>query len=345
MRQQQMRHLPPGSFPPFSRLPVCMPTPLLFIAAVLIWGSTFLVITFQLGEVAPAVSVVYRFGIGAAILFAWCALRRERLWVGWRRQPWLMLQGLLNFGLSYVCTYQAEGFIVSALVAVLFALMVFWNAVGARLFFGTRLTWTTLCAAAVSICGVVLLFSASLAQAWQDRAGASGGTFAFGLLLAILATLSASTGNMVAVKVGRQHDNNVFVTTAWAMLWGMLSVSLWAVATGQPWRLPHSPVYWTAMLYLALFGSVIAFTAYFTLINRIGPGKAAYTGVLTPVVSVLLSMRFEGYRPGPTGFLGMALCLAGVLWAVRAKGSAPATSDEPESATPADLNAATGDHA
>lgn len=322
-----------------------MPTPLLFIAAVLIWGSTFLVITFQLGEVAPAVSVVYRFGIGAAILFAWCAVRRERLWVGWRRQPWLMLQGLLNFGLSYVCTYQAEGYLVSALVAVLFALMVFWNAVGARFCFGTRLTWATLCAAAVSICGVVLLFSASLTHAWQDRGGASGGTFAFGLFLAILATLSASTGNMVAVQVGRQHDNNVFVTTAWAMLWGMLSVSLWAVATGQPWRLPQTPVYWAAMLYLALFGSVVAFTAYFTLINRIGPAKAAYTGVLTPVVSVLLSMRFEGYRPGPTGFLGMALCLAGVVWAIRGKGSTSTASSGPERSTPAALNAATGDHA
>ncbi|MBC7513386.1 MAG: EamA family transporter [Herminiimonas sp.] len=319
-----------------------MSTPLLFISTVLIWGSTFLVITFQLGEVAPAVSVVYRFGIGTLILFAWSVWRDQKLWIGWRRQPWLIMQGVLNFGLSYLCTYNAEGYVVSALVAVLFALMVFWNALGARLFFGSRITWRTLCAAALSITGVALLFSRSLQGAWHPKPGSNSAGFLFGLALAVGATLSASAGNMVAVQVGRTHQNSVLVTTAWAMFWGMLSVAIWALATGQTWSLPNRPVYWLSMLYLALFGSVIAFTSYFTLINRIGPGKAAYTGVLTPVVSVLLSMQFEGYRPGAVGVFGMALCLAGVIWAVRGK-SAPTRGDA--KAAPADLNPATGDHA
>ena len=319
-----------------------MSTPLLFLSTVLIWGSTFLVITFQLGEVAPAVSVVYRFGMGTLILFGWAIWRGQKLWVGWRRQPLLIMQGVLNFGLSYWCTYKAEGYLVSALVAVLFALMVFWNALGARLFFGSRITWHTLCAAALSITGVALLFSHSLDGAMHPKPGSSSAGFILGLVLAIGATLSASAGNMVAVQVGRTHQNSVMVTTAWAMLWGMLSVAIWALATGQAWRLPSEPVYWLSMLYLALFGSVIAFTSYFTLINRIGPGKAAYTGVLTPVVSVLLSMQFEGYQPGAVGLLGMFLCLAGVLWAVRGKG---APAHDTAQATPADLNPATGDHA
>lgn len=319
-----------------------MSTPLLFISTVLIWGSTFLVITFQLGEVAPAVSVVYRFGIGTLILFAWSIWRGQTLWVGWRRQPWLIMQGVLNFGLSYLCTYTAEGYLVSAMVAVLFALMVFWNALGARLFFGSRITWHTVCASAVSVTGVALLFSHSLDGAWHPKPGSSNAGFFVGLLLAVAATLFASAGNMVAVQVGRIHRNSVLVTTAWAMFWGMLSVALYVLATGQAWSLPSRPVYWLSMLYLALFGSVIAFTSYFTLINRIGPGKAAYTGVLTPVVSVLLSMRFEGYQPGAVGLFGMALCLAGVLWAVRGKG-APARVDA--KVTPAELHPATGDHA
>ncbi len=319
-----------------------MSTPLLFIATVLIWGSTFLVITFQLGEVAPAVSVVYRFGMGTLILFCWALWRGQKLWVGWRRQPLLIMQGVLNFGLSYLCTYKAEGYLVSALVAVLFALMVFWNALGARLFFGSRITWHTVCAAALSIAGVALLFSHSLHGALQPKPGSSSAGFLLGLLLAIGATLSASAGNMIAVQVGRVHQNSVLVTTAWAMFWGMLSVAAWALASGQTWSLPSQPVYWLSMLYLALFGSVIAFTAYFTLINRIGPGKAAYTGVLTPVVSVLLSMQFEGYQPGAVGLFGMGLCLAGVLWAVRGKNT-PVRADV--KAPPAVLVAATGEHA
>lgn len=319
-----------------------MSTPLLFILTVLIWGSTFLVIKMQLGEIAPAVSVVYRFGIGTLILFSWCAWHGKSLHMRWRRQPWLILQGFFNFGLTYICTYEAEGYLVSALVAVLFALMIFWNAVGARIFFGTRLSLSTLCAAALSISGVLLLFSHSLAQSWHAIGAADGQHFLAGLGLAIAATLSASAGNMVATHVGRAYRNDVFVTTSWAMFWGMASVSVWVLVTGKTWQIPASPLYWTSMVYLALFGSVIAFTAYFTLINRIGPGKAAYTGIMTPVVSVLLSMRFEGYQPGKIGFAGMALCLMGVLWAIRGKSDA---TDTAARIATADLHPATGDHA
>ena len=324
-----------------------MSTIWLFIATVLIWGSTFLVITFQLGEVAPAVSVVYRFGIGSLIMFAWAFWRGEQIWIAWRQQPLLVLQGLLNFGISYLCTYYAEGTIVSAMVAVLFSLMVFWNALGARLFFGSRITWHTVCAAALSITGVTLLFYRALQGVWQPQSDSNAG-FVIGLLLALGATLSASAGNMVAVQVGRTHGNSVVVTTAWAMLWGMLSVAIWALATNQAWHLPSQPAYWLSMLYLALFGSVIAFTCYFTLINRIGPGKAAYTGVLTPVVSVLLSMQFEAYQPGLVGFCGMVLCMAGVVWAVRGNGVPPPTKTAAGAilkSRPAGVDPATGNHA
>ena len=79
-----------------------MSSPLLFAIASLIWGSTFWAITLQLGDVPPAVSVAYRFGIAAAVLFAWCLLRGDRLRLPWRTQRWLMLQGFLTFCLSYL---------------------------------------------------------------------------------------------------------------------------------------------------------------------------------------------------------------------------------------------------
>jgi drug/metabolite transporter (DMT)-like permease len=104
-----------------------MSSPLLFIIACLIWGSTFFAITLQLGEVPPAVSVVYRFALASAVLFAWCAVRGDRLLLPWRTQRWLMLQGCATFAVSYICTYTSEQYLVSGLVAVLFALMVFWN--------------------------------------------------------------------------------------------------------------------------------------------------------------------------------------------------------------------------
>ena len=292
-----------------------MSSPLLFIIACLIWGSTFWAITLQLGDVAPAVSVVYRFGLASATLFAWCALRGDTLRLPWRAQKWMLLQGLASFALSYVCTYSSEQYLVSALVSVLFALMVFWTPLLNRIAFGTPITWSTCCAAFVSICGIVLLFYQSIGAALQDILGGGNGHFLLGFMLALVATISSTVGNALVMKV-REHSGNVMLTMAWTMLWGTLMVAAWAIATGQSWQLPTRPSYWMGLIYLAIFGSVIAFSAYFTLIARIGTQKTVYIGVVTPVISVLLSVQFEHYRPAAIEWLGMLLCLSSVAWAL-----------------------------
>ena len=293
-----------------------MSSPLLFALASVIWGSTFFAITLQLGEVAPAVSVAYRFGLASAVLFGWCLLRGESLRLPRPAVRWVMLQGFFTFALSYVCTYTSEQYLVSALVAVLFALMVFWNPLCSRIAFGTPITWRTWAAGMVAITGVAMLFFHSIADAWADIVRGGAGSFLFGLALAITATIASSAGNVVVSKI-REQSSNLFLTMAWSMLCGTVMVVLWALATGQQFTLPHAPRYWAGLLYLSLFGSVIAFAAYFTLINRIGSQKAVYIGVVTPVISLLLSMQLEHYRPGPLEFLGMFLCLASVAWAVR----------------------------
>ena len=112
-----------------------MSSPVLFIIASLIWGSTFWAITLQLGHTAPAVSVAYRFFLAAAALFAICLVRRDSLRLPWRTHRWMALQGGLTFGISYICTYESEQHIVSGLVAVMFALMVFWTPIWSRVFF------------------------------------------------------------------------------------------------------------------------------------------------------------------------------------------------------------------
>lgn len=293
-----------------------MSSPLLFVIASLIWGSTFWAITLQLGDVAPAVSIVYRFGLAAATLFAWCLVRGDRLRLPWPAQRWLLVQGFFSFALSYICTYNAERFLVSALVAVLFALMVFWNPICSRIAFGTPIAWRTWAAGLVAITGVTMLFSHSLGTAWKDIGSGGNGTFLLGLALALTATIASSAGNVVVSKV-REHSGNLLLTMAWSMFWGTCMVACWALASGASFTLPPAPRYWGGLLYLSIFGSVIAFACYFTLINRIGSQKAVYIGVVTPVISVLLSMQLEDYRPGAIEVLGMIVCLGSVAWAVR----------------------------
>lgn len=302
-----------------------MPSSLLFTTAALIWGSTFWAITLELGEAPPAVSVAYRFGLAAVALFLACAVRRDKLLLPWRTQRWMMLQGFLTFGVSYVCTYNAEQFVVSALVAVLFALMVFWTPICARLMLGTPLSARTWTAGLAAMGGVTMLFWHSIGSALHDMSKGGAGGFLVGAMLAVVASISASAGSVVVTKV-REQSSNLILTMAWSMLWGALFVAAFALATGQPFVLPARASYYAGLVYLALFGSVIAFFAYFTLINRIGSHKAVYTTVISPVISVLLSVRFEHFRPGAIELLGIVVCLASVAWALRTPAAKPAAS-------------------
>lgn len=302
-----------------------MPSYVLFTIASLIWGSTFWAITLQLGEVPPAVSVVYRFALASMTLFAWCLLRGDKLRLPWRVQRWTLLQGFFTFGLSYVCTYNAEQYVVSALVAVLFALMVFWTPICARIAFGTPIPLRTWGAGVAAMAGVLLLFWHAIGNALHDIKGGGQGHFLLGLLLGIGASVASSAGSVVVAKV-REQSSNLLLTTGWSMFWGASMVAIWCLATGQEFIIPRAPSYVFGLLHLSIFGSVVAFICYFTLINRIGSSKAVYIGVITPVLSVLLSIKLEGYRPGLVEWLGMAVCLGSVAWAMRGPAAKPAPS-------------------
>ncbi|WMW81439.1 EamA family transporter [Undibacterium cyanobacteriorum] len=307
-----------------------MPSYLLFIIASLIWGSTFWAITQQLGQVAPAVSVAYRFGLAAACLFAWCIWRGHKIKLPWRQHRWLMLHGFCTFSLSYVCTYSSEQYVVSALVAVLFSLMVIWSPILERIFLGRALSAQIWLAASVSIGGVILLFYPTLRENFgsgHPLAPAELHHFVFGIALALTATLASTFGNLVVIKV-RELNQDVLGTMAWAMAWGTFFISLYAIFKGESWSIPHTLQYWGALLYLSIFGSVIAFACYFTLINRIGAQKTVFIGVITPLISVLLSIQLENYRPGWIEWLGMLLCLSGVAWAMLGKKVSPRLTAE-----------------
>lgn len=302
-----------------------MPSYALFTLASLIWGSTFFAITLELGEVPPAVSVVYRFALASLTLFAVCLLRGDKLRLPWRVQRWAVLQAFFIFGLSYVCTYNAEQYVVSALVAVLFALMVFWTPILSRLAFGTPIPRRTWGAGAAAIGGVTLLFWHAIGAALRDLHQGGQGHFLLGLLLGIVASIVSSAGSIVVGKV-REESNNLVLTTGWSMFWGACMVAAWCFATGQPFIIPRTASYVLGLLHLSIFGSVVAFICYFTLINRIGSNKAVYIGVITPVISVLLSIKLEHYRPGPAEWLGMAVCLGSVAWALRSPAAKPIPS-------------------
>jgi drug/metabolite transporter (DMT)-like permease len=274
----------------------------LFAIASLIWGSTWLAITFQLGSVAPEASVVYRFALAAALLAAWCFVTGRSLRFSLSQHGWLAAQGTFLFGLNYLGVYWAEQHVASGLVAVLFSLIVFFNLIGARMVFAARIARRTLAAAVLGVGGVVLMF-------WNALSAGSA-TAPLGIGFALGATVLASAGNLIAAR-NQRHGLPVLPSVAWGMAYGALAIALVAVAEGVAWEFDGGARYVLSLLYLAVFGSIVAFGAYLTLLGTIGPARAGYVGVAVPLVALAMSTVFERYEWTLTALAGAGLCVAG----------------------------------
>lgn len=282
----------------------------LFVITSAIWGSTWLAIKYQLTGVAPEVSVAYRFALAAALLAAWCLASGRSLRFSRRDHAHLAAVGVTLFGLNYIGIYWAERFVTSGLVAVLFSTIVFLNPIGMRMFFGTPLTVRTFIAAALGVAGVALLFLPELVQA------RGGGATAYGVAFGLGSTIIASGGNLIAQR-NQRAGIPTLAGNAWGMAYGTLVAVVAAGVQGLEWRFDTGLGYLASLAYLALFGSVVAFGAYLTLLKRIGAARAAYTAVTTPVIALALSTVFEGYRWTWVGALGVVLALAGNTLALR----------------------------
>ncbi|GEO81311.1 DMT family transporter [Pararhodospirillum oryzae] len=279
---------------------------LLYITTVLIWGSTWFAIEFQLGVVDPAVSLVWRFSLAATLMLGWAALRREWPRYTVRQHAWLVALGFCLFGANYMLFYVATGLLTSGLVAVSFSTIVGFNILFGALFFGQPVRGRVVAGAVMGLAGIALVFLPELQHlSLEDKA-------LRGLLLCLLATVAASFGNLIS---GRNQRQGIAVVpgTGVAMAYGTGLIALFALATGRTFSIDLSAPYLLSLAYLAVFGSVVAFWCYLTLLGRIGADRAAYASVLFPVVALALSTFFEGYVWTVPAVLGLALVLGGNL--------------------------------
>ena len=282
--------------------------PFLDVLTLLIWGTTWIAIKFQLGVVPAPVSIAYRFWLAAAVLMAFLLLTRKPWWPP--RQAWryLFAQGIALFCLNFLCFYYASQWVTSGLEAVVFSTAPLWNAINGRIFLGRPIRRQVMMGALLGLGGIVLLFAPQMAGHWDDS------KVLFGLALTLAGTLCFSCGNLLSSQM-QSLGLTPWLTNTWAMLIGSTTLGVAALALGMPFALDPSPRYLGALLYLAIPGSVIGFTAYLLLVGRIGPDRAAYSTVLFPIVALTISTIYEGYHWTPSALCGLALVLAGNLLA------------------------------
>lgn len=280
-----------------------------FVFLALVWGSTWLVIKDQISAVPSAWSVVWRFTLAATVMSGFALLRGERMKLTRKELAVAIAMGLFQFSLNFQLIYQSEHYLTSGLVAVVFALMIVPNAVLARLVLGATLTPRFLTGSAIALAGIALL----MLHEYRIAPPNSGVTS--GVLLVTGAILSVSVGNLLqATQTARGVP--VVSLMAWGMIWGVIASAAYAiVAVGAPVLDPR-PAYLAGIAYLGIVGSALTFPLYSQLIRDWGPGPAAYNGVAVPVVAMILSTLFEGYRWSLLAGIGAALAMAGLLVAL-----------------------------
>lgn len=284
-----------------------------FAVATLIWGSTWLVIRDQLGVVPPTWSVAYRFAAGAVAMFVWALATRAPLNIGRAGQGFAIVFGLLQFVLNFNFIYRAEDHITSGLVAVVFALLFVPNALLGSLLLKQRISARFMVGSLVALAGVALLI---LREARVD--GSSAHDTLLGVGLTLIGMMCASVANIMQ-GTERARALPMASVLAWGMLWGALINAAIALPTvGWPIVDPR-PAYLLGVIYLGVLASAVAFTCYFGVIRAIGPARAAYSGVLTPILAMLLSTLFEGYRWTWLAAAGGGVALVGLLIALSAR--------------------------
>lgn len=277
----------------------------LFVLTSLIWGTTWIAIAMQAGPVSPIVSIFYRFGSAALILLTFLFVTGRLRIPARRHHPFILAQALCLNCFNFICFYIAAGFMPTGPIAVVFSLAVVFNAINARLFFGETIRPRALVAGALGASGVALLFA-------QDLLTFADARKLQGVGLSLLGTMFFSLGNMAARR-NSAADLSPVVSNGLAMAYGSIALFALVVATGAPIVLPREPRYLAALVYLSIFGTVIGFTTYLMMVQRMGSGKAAYLTIVTPVVALTVSTIFEDYRWTWTSALGASLALAGSL--------------------------------
>lgn len=278
----------------------------LYSLVVVIWGTTWIAIGMQQGAVSVPVSIFWRFAIASGVMLIILGLLGRLRPIALKDHLFCIMQGACVFGFNFFCFYHASAFINTGLESVIFSMAVLFNTINSLLFFGKKPSSRIIPAALLGMAGVIALF-------WHELVSSTlSASLFYGIGLSLLGTFGFSLGNMISVR-HQQRGLDMLSTNSYAMLYGTIIMGVLALIRGDSFMPELTLRYLGALFYLAIFGSVIAFGVYFSLVARLGASKAAYSTLLFPLVALSLSTVYEGYVWHLNAVVGLVMILAGNL--------------------------------
>jgi len=283
----------------------------LYVLTVIAWSLSWFAIRLQVGTVPNEVNLVWRFGIATALMFVWMIASGRRIRFPLREHVRFAALGVLMFSTNFLLFYYAAGYLVSGLLSVVFSLASVVNILLAAVVLHETPSPRVLAGGLIGFFGIALMFSPEIAAH-----GLSGATV-IGLALCVAGTLCFCLGNQISAA-GLRRGLPLIPMTAWGMVYGTLFSALLALLLGRPFIIEPTVSYLGSLLFLAVISTVIAFSAYLTLLSRIGPARAGYATVLFPIFALLVSTVMEGYQWSAYAFAGLVFVAVGNVLVIRA---------------------------
>lgn len=284
---------------------------LLYLVTVLIWGASWIGISYQIAEVEPVHAVLYRYALAAVLTFLLLAALGRLKPMPARAHVVCLVMGVVLFGVNYVMVYEAVALgLSSGLAAVVFSLLLVMNALNARVFHGERPGPGFALAAGLGLGGIACLFVEDV------MALAGGAAPPLALIICVIAVYGASIGNMLSRRFA-PLGVDVLTANGWAMAYAALTLLPYAALFERPFTFSTGTGYLVSLVLLTVFATIVAFWTYFTLVARIGAARAAYSFVAFPAVALVISSIWEGFVWTPAHVVGIVLILIGNLTLLR----------------------------
>ncbi len=277
---------------------------LLYSVVIATWGTSWLAIKYQLGDVHPQMSVAYRFLLSGVILLAFCLLAKKNLRFTKKQHLRIFLQAIFIFSTNYIFIYRSSAYLASGLESIIFSTMTFMNIFNSRLFLKQKVSKEVIIATIMGFVGIIIVFNKEL-KTFDTSSGVI-----LGIVLGLIASYSASLGNIISSS-NQKCGLPVIESTAIGMLYGGIWTFILSLCMGIPATFSTKSEYIISLLFLSVFASVLAFVSYLTLLGRIGPSRVGYCVLVFPIIAVTLSVFFEDYHLGWADLFGMALVLTG----------------------------------
>ncbi|PTU67914.1 drug/metabolite exporter YedA [Chromobacterium sp. Panama] len=280
---------------PFSRIPPL--TLAAFFALYVIWGSTYMGIRIGIESWPPMMMAGLRFSLAGWLMLAYLCLRKYPM-PNARELGGAALLGVLMPAVGNGLVTVAEKDVSSGVAALVIATVPLFTLLFARMF-GQKARKVEWAGIGLGVCGMVLL-----------NMGANLKASPSGAALLLLASAGWGLGSAWSRHLAQPKGP---MGSAWMMIFGGAALLLASQAYGEKLQAMPTLSSWLALFYLAVFGSIIAYSAYLHLLKTVSPAAATSYAYVNPVIAVLLGVVFLGEHIGLHEMLAMSVIVAAVV--------------------------------